>query len=122
MEALGRHSIVEFYDCTFEALCDHAVLEQQMVTAAEKSGATVVSSNFHTFNPYGVSGVVVIAESHLTIHTWPEHNYAAVDIFTCGSTLEASHAIDYLTSVLGSSRVTTEELKRGIALGVAQHP
>ena len=58
-----------------------------MRAAAEAAGARIISSQFHRFSPLGVSGVVLIAESHLTIHTWPERGYAAVDVFTCFSQL-----------------------------------
>ncbi len=113
MKSLGLHIIAEFYDCDFKQLCDHAIIEKEMVTAAKKSGATIISSNFHTFNPYGVSGVVVIAESHLTIHTWPEHNFAAVDLFTCGPSIEPWKAFEHLKKILNADKVETQEIPRG---------
>ena len=92
---LGKHILLELYECPFEKLNDLAFLEQALKKAASTMGATVVNSNFHHFSPIGISGVVIIQESHLTIHTWPEYNYAAVDIFTCGEiNLEAG--IEYL--------------------------
>lgn len=84
-----------------------------MNDAAIKCGATVVQSAFHTFNPYGVSGVVVISESHLTIHTWPELNYAAVDVFTCGDTVDPWVACNHLKELLKSTNVDAVELNRG---------
>ncbi|MDD4848209.1 MAG: adenosylmethionine decarboxylase, partial [Bacteroidales bacterium] len=84
MAALGRHILVEFIGCKSETLNDVALIEESMVTAARKADATVINSTFHHFSPFGVSGVVVIQESHLAIHTWPEYQYAAVDLFTCG--------------------------------------
>ena len=89
------------------------MIEQHLNQAADKAGATVVSSAFHAFNPYGVSGVVVIAESHLTIHTWPEYGYAAVDIFTCGDSVDPWKAFEYLKERLGSTHFSTIEMKRG---------
>jgi len=113
MQALGKHILVEFYGCNPERLKDTEMLQTEFENAADMSGATVVDSTFHTFNPYGVSGVVVIAESHLTIHTWPEYGYAAVDLFTCGDTVDPWKAFSYLKSVLESSNTSTIEMKRG---------
>lgn len=85
-----------------------------MVEAAIACGATVVQKDFHHFSPFGVSGVVVIAESHLAIHTWPEYGYAAVDLFTCGSSCDPKVAYDYLRDKLGSGSGFYSELKRGL--------
>ncbi|TXB70169.1 adenosylmethionine decarboxylase [Phaeodactylibacter luteus] len=82
--ALGQHVLLELSQCPPGLLSDTGRLEEAMQEAAERMGATIVSSHFHKFSPYGASGVVIIQESHLTLHTWPEHGYAAVDIFTCG--------------------------------------
>ena len=84
-----------------------------MNQAAELAGATIVSSNFHHFSPHGVSGVVIIAESHLTIHTWPEYGYAAVDLFTCGDTVDPWIAFDFLKNELECEHQSAIELKRG---------
>ena len=84
-----------------------------MVDAAEKAGATVVTETFHHFSPHGVSGAVIIAESHLSIHTWPEYGYAAVDLFTCGDTVSSETAFNYLRDTLQSAQVSTMELHRG---------
>mgnify|MGYP000456923456 FL=1 len=88
MEALGRQILVEFYDCDSSSINDVEFIEEAMLNATKEANATIISHNFHKFSPYGVSGVVVIAESHVAIHTWPEYNYAAVDIFTCGDTID----------------------------------
>ena len=82
--ALGRQMTVEFYDCDAGILTDSGRMEEIFVSSAKRSGATVISSHFHSFVPQGVSGVVVISESHFAVHAWPEHEYAAVDLFTCG--------------------------------------
>ena len=76
--ALGNHILVEFMNCDPHIMNDVSAIERDMVAAAQKAGATVINSTFHHFSPYGVSGVVVIQESHLAIHTWPEYGYAAV--------------------------------------------
>ena len=103
--ALGRQLTIEYYNCDPQALLDPVQVEALFLKAARKSNATVISSLFHKFDPQGVSGVVIIAESHFTVHTWPEHDYAAVDIFTCGDSIDLKKAMDSLTSSLGSTNV-----------------
>jgi len=113
LRALGRHLMVELYGCDVMVLNDKERIERIMTEAAVRSGATVVQSVFHLFNPHGVSGVVVIAESHLAIHTWPEHGYAAVDIFTCGTDVDPWKAHEYIKKELGASHFSTVEMTRG---------
>lgn len=113
MEALGRHILVEFHDCDSAILNDSTLIENHMVEAARLAGATVISSTFHHFSPHGVSGVVVIAESHLAIHTWPEYGYAAVDLFTCGDECNPWNAFHHLKEAFGSQRSIETELRRG---------
>ena len=86
--ALGRHMTVEFYDCEARILADTKRMEEVFLTAAKRAGATVIASHFHDFEPQGVSGVVIISESHFAVHAWPEHDYAAVDLFTCGDKVD----------------------------------
>ncbi|MDK2919102.1 MAG: S-adenosylmethionine decarboxylase [Candidatus Petromonas sp.] len=114
IESLGRHILAEFYNCNEEILNDHTLIEKYMVDAAEKSNATVVKSCFHMFNPWGVSGVVVIQESHLTIHTWPELGYASVDLFTCGDEVNPWIAFEHLKDKLQAERTETIEVPRGM--------
>jgi len=85
-----------------------------MIEAAERVGATVIDDTFHQFVPLGVTGVVAIAESHLTIHTWPEYGYAAVDIFTCGDTIAPRDAVRFLIKKLNARDSTITELQRGL--------
>lgn len=85
---LGKHILIEYYDCDSEVLKNTQLIEKYMIEAAKMAQATIVESVIHTFNPWGVSGVVVIEESHITIHTWPGYKYAAVDLFTCGNTMK----------------------------------
>lgn len=112
MGALGNHILVEFMGCIPEIMNDVSVIEEAMVNAADIAGATVINSTFHHFSPYGVSGVVVIQESHLAIHTWPEYGYAAVDLFTCGE-MDAWISFDHLKTVFGAQNYSAIELKRG---------
>ncbi|TXC76242.1 polyamine aminopropyltransferase [Luteibaculum oceani] len=112
MTALGNHIIVEYMGCIPEIMNDVSVIEEAMVTGAEIAGATVINSTFHHFSPYGVSGVVVIQESHLAIHTWPEYGYAAVDLFTCGE-MDAWISFDHLKKVFGAKNYSALEMRRG---------
>lgn len=114
MNALGRQILVEFYQCDAEKLNDQKHIAQAMREAARRSGATIVEDVFHLFNPHGISGVVVIAESHLAIHTWPEYGYAAVDLFTCGDDIQPEKAFMHLKEQLRAENYSVMELKRGV--------
>ncbi len=113
MSALGRHILAEFYGCPVEILNNVESVKREMVTAAKEAGAEVRETAFHQFCPQGISGVVVISESHLTIHTWPEYGYAAVDVFTCGQTVDPWISCNYLKSSLSANNMTAREIKRG---------
>ena len=113
MNNLGKHLLLEYYDCVPASINDVSTVERNMNDAAEHCGATIIKSVFHGFNPIGVSGVVVISESHLAIHTWPEYGFAAVDIFTCGDTVDPHVAHDLLKERFGAQRVRIMEVKRG---------
>ncbi|MFY0594499.1 polyamine aminopropyltransferase [Roseivirga sp.] len=113
MASLGRHIIVEYYDCAPEALNDVTHIEKSMEGAAVEAGATIINSTFHHFSPYGVSGVVVIEESHLAIHTWPEYGYASVDLFTCGESVDPWVSYQYLKEAFKAAHGSAVELKRG---------
>jgi len=114
MEALGRQILVEFYDCDESKINDVSYIENSLIQATKASKATIISHNFHKFSPYGVSGVVVIAESHVAIHTWPEYNYCAVDIFTCGDTIDPWVIQEHLKEYFESKNVSSMEMKRGM--------
>ena len=113
MNALGRHILAEFFNCDREILNDSGEIEILMKKAALACGATIISSVFHTFNPHGVSGVVVIAESHLAIHTWPEYGYAAVDVFTCGNLVDPNTAIQSVQISVRADNMESKEFIRG---------
>ncbi len=114
MNALGKHLLLELKDCDRETLDDLNFLRDILLAAANEAGATVLGESFHQFNPHGVSGVVIIAESHLFIHTWPERGYAAVDIFTCGDTVQPGKAAQKLIRGLGAKSHSILEIQRGI--------
>jgi S-adenosylmethionine decarboxylase len=116
LQALGRHLLLELFDCDADAISSLEIVKTSMVEAARRVQATIVDVVFHEFNPFGISGVVVIAESHLAIHTWPEHRYAAVDVFSCGRVLQPEVAADYLVERFGAARASVVELQRGILM------
>ena len=114
MNALGKHYLLELKDCNRATLNDLESLKKMLNTAAIEAGATVLGDSFHQFEPQGVSGVVVIAESHLFIHTWPECGYAAVDIFTCGESVKPGKAVQMVVNQLESKSHSVLEIQRGI--------
>ncbi len=114
MHALGTHLLVDLRECNPDILKDLRQVRDALVEAAKAASATIIEASFHEFNPFGVSGMVVIAESHLSIHTWPEYAYAAVDIFTCGELIKPQVAAEYLIRRLQSKNPTVVEMKRGI--------
>lgn len=113
LEQLGRHILVEYYNCNKEVLGNCELIEEYMNEAARRTGATIVTSCFHTFNPWGVSGAVIIQESHLTIHTWPEYGYASVDLYTCGD-INPWKGFEYLSEVLAAEKSESTEIARGM--------
>lgn len=113
INALGRHVLAEVHGCDFDLLNDVEKVEEVMVNAALEAGAEIREVVFHKFSPQGVSGVVVISESHLAIHTWPELGYAAVDVFTCGAKVNPWDACNYLAKGFGAKSVDARETRRG---------
>jgi len=113
MRSLGKQLIVELYGCTRDLLDDPKHSERILVDAVNRSGATIIQPFFHHFSPHGVSGVVVIAESHVAIHTWPEYGYCAVDIFTCGSQVDTDLIFEHIRTEFAAKEISIMEVKRG---------
>ncbi len=113
MKTLGHHSLIELSGCDPEKLKRVAGVRRAMLEAARRANGTIVKAVFHAFSPWGVSGVVVIAESHLTIHTWPEHGYAAVDVFSCSPKLKQAEVRKWLAKEFGARRTKTIRVRRG---------
>lgn len=111
-EYLGVHVLLDFYECT-QDLDNQKDIEKLLITAAEKARTTVLHSYSHKFSPQGVSCVVVISESHLSIHTWPEYKQAQLDVFTCGDNALPTLAVDYLQQELNPKRAVIHKQKRG---------
>jgi len=119
LNALGRHLLIELFDCDPDVINNLEAVKGALVEAAKRAQATIVDVVFHEFNPFGISGVVVIAESHLSIHTWPEYRYAAVDIFSCGDVLQPEIAASYLVEQFAAERTSIVEMQRGMFLNSA---
>ncbi len=113
MDTMGRHVIAELWDCDFDKLNDMPFVEQLFVDAALRAGAEVREVAFHKFAPQGVSGVVIISESHLTIHSFPEHGYASIDVYTCGDRIDPNVAAEYIAEGLNAKTRESIELPRG---------
>jgi S-adenosylmethionine decarboxylase len=109
--------LLELSKCDEELLDDLDYIENAMVGAAAEAGATIIGRSFHKFDPRGITGIVAIAESHLSIHTWPEHGYAAADIFTCGRSFRPEKAAELIIQRLRCADPTVQTLKRGLISG-----
>ncbi|NMM52178.1 adenosylmethionine decarboxylase [Paenibacillus aquistagni] len=110
----GRHVAVDAWGVNFDMLNDAEYLQTQLVEAAEVCGATVLSVQAQQFEPQGATVLVLLSESHLSIHTYPERGFAAIDCYTCGDTVDPQAAIDHLVSVLKPEKTYAKKLVRGI--------
>lgn len=116
---VGRHLIVEMFECDPKALDSLDTVKNALIDASVASNSTVVGFDFYRFKPHGVSGYVLIAESHISIHTWPEYGYAAVDVFTCGEHTNPWKGLQVLKERFKAKKVTIVEITRGV--GVEQY-
>ena len=114
MEHLGRHVIIELWGCS-DAINDAEQVKTAMLDAVRAANATLLNIYVHTFSPQGVTGVAVLSESHLSIHTWPEHGYVAADVFTCGTTTNPQRAAEVLRNAFCAKQAEVRELERGVA-------
>ncbi|BBE31874.1 S-adenosylmethionine decarboxylase proenzyme [Tepiditoga spiralis] len=121
--SLGKHLIAEFFECNKDILDNVEKIEYHMKKATIETGATIVTSTFHRFLPHGVSGAVIVSESHLAIHTWPEYGYASIDLYTCGDHVDPWKAFEYLKEAFSSSRTQVSEHFRGLysEIGIAEN-
>ena len=109
----GRHVTMDLREVAFEKLNDLQFLKEAMLEAATRCGATVVGESFIQFSPQGVTGVLVLSESHLSIHTYPEEGFAAIDCYTCGYTVDPEVACDHMKAILGGRVAGYRALRRG---------
>lgn len=110
--AVGKHCILELYHCNRQRLNDEPFLRSTITTAAERAGATLLNLISHHFEPQGVTGLALLAESHISIHTWPELGYAAVDVFTCGDHTMPEKACRVLQEALQAERHSLRSIER----------
>ena len=109
----GRHLLVDFHGVTAAHLGDCGAIESLLRDAARAAGATPVGGEFHHFGPgLGVTGVLLLKESHISIHTWPEHGFAAVDVFMCGDA-RPERAVEVIQAALAAESVSLREVARG---------
>ena len=120
MRRLGTHLLIELGGVDPALLDDPAWIRETMILAAKKGRATILNTSFHEFSPQGVSGVIVLAESHISVHTWPEEGYAAVDVFTCGDRAMPHLAAAYLVQAFSPGSYKVREIPRGVP-GVADN-
>jgi len=116
LAALGKHLLLDLKDCDAALLNDMDYLREMLVDVARLIGATVIKDSFYQFSPQGISGVVIIAESHISIHTWPEYSFAAVDVFTCGEVIQPAKAVKPLAEKLKAKSTSYIELNRGVLI------
>lgn len=109
----GRHVTMDLREVSFDKLNDADFLRSIMVEAAHRCGATIVGENFIKFVPQGVTGVLILSESHLSIHTYPEEGFAAIDCYTCGTTVDPEVACEYMMDVMGGRVAGYRALQRG---------
>ena len=124
-DAVGKHCILELYECQSSRLDDEAFLRDTITTAAKRAGATLLNLITHRFEPQGVTGLALLAESHISIHTWPESGYAAVDVFTCGDHTMPERACQVLAEELGAARHKLTSFRRetpGSIAGIPREP
>ena len=114
MNVLGTHVLLELRDCDPQLLNDLQYIRQELLNAAQQVGAHVVGETFHQFAPQGVTGVLSIAESHISIHTWPELGYAAADIFTCGDQDMPDRATESVIAALRCRDPQVTQIRRGL--------
>jgi S-adenosylmethionine decarboxylase len=113
MRSLLDLVLIDLYECVHERLLDAEKIKGAMLDAARLMGAEVVGHSFHTFKPWGVSGTVTIAESHLAVHTWPEYDFAAITFETCGHRMDHKKAYNHLIEFFGPKNPKITRQKRG---------
>ncbi|WP_094555082.1 adenosylmethionine decarboxylase [Synechococcus sp. 1G10] len=111
-DMVGKHCILELYNCDSKKLNDEAFLRDAITTAAKRAGATLLNLITHRFEPQGVTGLALLAESHISIHTWPESGYAAVDVFTCGDHTMPERACQVLGDELEAASRNLKSFRR----------
>ncbi len=119
--ALGQHSLFDLWECDPARISNRDLLREALLEVIQQHNGTIVEQVFHQFSPHGVTGVIVLAESHLAIHTWPEHAFAALDLFTCSATLDHAAIERSLGEALGARRMERRSEARGTPQAVPEN-
>ena len=117
-ENIGRHCILELYKCDHVRLNDEAFIRTTITSSAKIAGATLINLVTHSFKPQGVTGLALLAESHISIHTWPEIGYAAIDVFTCGDHTMPEKACNLLAKDFLAKYLSFKNIAREIPIGI----
>ena len=117
-ENIGRHCILELYQCDHVKLNDEAFIRTTITSSAKVAGATLINLVTHSFKPQGVTGLALLAESHISIHTWPEIGYAAIDVFTCGDHTMPEKACKLLFKDFLAKNFSFKNIAREIPSGI----
>jgi len=120
VDTRGTHFLIELWECNRKSLDSTKVVAEVMQKAARAAKAKPVNAVYRHFDPQGVSGVMVVEESHLSIHTWPESGYAAIDIFTCGTKCKPSRAVEVFGQSFGAVACEVREFVRGLPEGIQE--
>ena len=112
LKSVGRHLILEMWGC--RNLNSTEIVERALRDVVREADLTLLDINVYPFTPIGVTGVAVVTESHVMIHTWPEYGYAAVDVFTCGDQANPEAALPWLREHFAPERIQIMEINRGI--------
>jgi len=121
MASLGRHLLVEMWDCD-SRIDDVETIGRAIDEAVVAIGATLVQSHVHRYSPQGVTGLAVLAESHLSLHSWPEYGYLAADVFTCGTLTIPRRAVAVFEEIFAPGRIEVQEIERGVQVGESALP
>ncbi|MGB9873476.1 MAG: adenosylmethionine decarboxylase [Hydrogenobacter sp.] len=113
-KTLGLHILADLYGVNPDLIDKVEDIRHLLESAVKVAGLTKISSHYYQFQPHGATGVVLLAESHISIHTWPEHGLATVDVYTCGDPLKAYRSMEYIVSVLKPTRVDKQVFERGL--------
>lgn len=113
MRVLGKHLTVDMYGCSFDILDNIEYIKTAMTTAVEESNLTLLDFSYYKFDPQGLTALALLAESHMSIHTYPELGYAAVDVFTCGDHIRPDRAVAILKNFLKPEKTKTTTIRRG---------
>lgn len=110
---MGGHYVLDFFGCSLNQLDSMKFWQKNLGKAARAADMEILKSHFHKFEPHGITGFLLLSTSHISVHTWPEHNFAACDVFSCSSDEYTKKAVDYLKKIIAHKKCETEYFGRG---------